>query len=244
MNIPKWASMAEQLGLDTIDLSVLITRHDNTKPEFPVDTVATYTDFTNPDETVRESEFSSFMEDVRDCNTVGAQYLRVTAGQAHPQTSIGQGLNWAEKYLRRATEFAGLGNVRLLFENHSKPGVWSYYDFAGEPEIYFELVKRLESTKIDLLFDTANACYYKQDPVRMLERIFPRVRRIHVADIIAGEHLRPAPIGQGIVPLPEIFKFLKKNKFSGSFSIEEASFNGFEGMKKAVEATRNLWMNA
>ena len=244
MDVAKWAVMAKQLGLDAIDLSVLTTRQDKTKPEMPVDTIATYTDFTHPDETVRENEFSRFMEDARDCAAVGAQYLRVTAGQSHPQTSTGQGLDWAEKYLKRAAEFAESNKVGLLFENHSKPGVWNYYDFAGEPEIYFELIKRLENTKIDLLFDTANACYYKQNPVCMLERIFPRVRRIHISDIIESENLNPVLIGKGIVPLTEIFKSLKRNKFSGAFSIEEASFSGFEGVKKADDTSRNLWLNA
>ncbi|KKR03653.1 MAG: Xylose isomerase domain-containing protein TIM barrel [Candidatus Uhrbacteria bacterium GW2011_GWF2_39_13] len=244
MTVARWTAMAKQLGLDAIDLSVLITRDDKTKPAFSVDSVAAYTDFTHPDEAVRESEFSRFMEDLCDCAAIGAKYLRVTAGQSHPQITIKQGLNWAEKYLRRAAEFAQVHDVGLLFENHSRPGVWQYYDFAGEPEIYFELVERIRDTNIDLLFDTANACFYKQNPVRMLSEIFPKVRRIHVADIVMAETLKPVLIGKGIVPLSDIFCFLKNNNFSGALSIEEASFSGFDGIKKAVDATRNLWNDA
>ena len=243
ITVAEWAALAEQLGLDAIDLSVLITRQDKTKPAFPVDAVAAYTDFTHPDEAVREDEFSRFMEDVCDCAAIGAQYLRITAGQAHPQTTTRQGLNWAEIYLKRAAEFALLHDIGLLFENHSKPSVWQYYDFAGEPEVYFELIERLKNVDIDLLFDTANACFYKQDPVRMLERILHRVQRIHIADIIESENLKPTLIGQGIVPLSVIFEFLKQKDFTGAFSIEEASFSGFDGIKRAVDATRNLWMN-
>jgi sugar phosphate isomerase/epimerase len=244
MDISGWSAMAEKFGLDSIDLSVLITRCDRSIPAFPVDTVATYTDFTHPDKTVRECEFNSFMDDVRDCARIGARYLRVTAGQAHPETSTCSGLDWAAGYLGKAADFAKSENVGLLFENHSKPGVWKYYDFAGEPEIYFELVKRLEGVNIDLLFDTANACFYRQDPVLMLEKIFPRVRRIHVADIAESDDLKPVLIGHGIVPLSEIFGYLGRNGFIGSLSIEEASFCGADGVEKAVRATRCLWRDA
>jgi sugar phosphate isomerase/epimerase len=76
----------------------------------------------------------------------------------------------------------------------------------------------------------------------MLERIYPRVRRIHVADIVESENLKPVLIGQGIVPLAKIFHFLNESGFSGGLSIEEASMDGFDGIRKAVEATRHLWM--
>jgi sugar phosphate isomerase/epimerase len=148
------------------------------------------------------------------------------------------------EYFNRAAAFAGRHGVGLLFENHSKPGVWQYYDFAGEPSVYFEIAGRLSGSAVDLLFDTANACFYKQDPVRMMERIFAKMRRIHVADIVDSEKLKPVLIGQGIVPLSGIFGFLKRGSFSGALSIEEASFNGPDGVRAAVETTRHLWMNA
>jgi sugar phosphate isomerase/epimerase len=209
-----------------------------------VDTVVTYTDFTHPDAAFRESEFDKFKTDIETAVLFKAAYLRLTSGKAHPETSRSKGIELTLAYFKRAAEFADKNGVGLLFENHSKPGVWQYYDFAGAPEIYFDIAGRLAGTAVDLLFDTANACFYKQDPVRMLERIFARVRRIHVADIIASDNQKPVLIGQGIVPLSIIFKFLKQTDFSGGLSIEEASFNGIAGVKKAFETARDLWINA
>lgn len=254
-SIPDWGDIAGNIGLDAIDLSVLMTRpldahalgaaaSELKERGMPVDTVVTYTDFTHPDAACREREFDRFKADIEAAVLFGAAYLRITAGQAHPATGRRKGLELTIAYFNRAAEFAGKSGVKLLFENHSKPGVWQYYDFAGTPEVYFDIAGRLAGTKIDLLFDTANACFYKQPPLQMIERIFARVRRIHVADIITGKHLKPAPIGRGIVPLSGIFKFLKQAGFSGALSIEEASFNGFDGIKKAVVTTRDLWMNA
>lgn len=244
IDVAEWAAVAANLGLDAIDLSVLITRKDKRNPGFPVDMVAAYTDFTHPDEAVREDEFLQFTKDLLDCVAIGADYFRVTAGQTHPRTSVEQGLNWAERYLRRAAEFAENQGIGLLFENHSKPGVWRYYDFAAEPENYFELIKRLEGANIDLLFDTANACFYNLNPVETLKRIFPRVKRIHVADIVKTGAFKPVLIGDGDVPIKEIFCFLKSNRFDGALSIEEASFTGLNGLEKAIRITRKLWNEA
>ena len=210
----------------------------------PVDTIVTYTDFTHPDAAFREKEFMQCKADIETAVLFEAKYLRLTAGQAHPETDRRRGIELTLDYFNRTAEFAGKNGIGLLFENHSKPGVWQYYDFAGTPEVYFDVVGRLTGTAVDLLFDTANACFYKQSPVRMLERIFERVRRIHVADIIEGETLKPVRIGRGMVPLSGIFKFLKQAGFSGALSIEEASFKGIDGIKKAVEITRDLWMHA
>ena len=255
MSIPDWAALAGKIGLDAIDLSVLMTRRINaaalkaaalelTRLGMPVDTVATYTDFTHPDAAFRESEFDRFKADIETAALFGAKYLRITSGQAHPATTRRNGIELTIAYFKRAAEIAGKSGVGLLFENHSKPGGWQYYDFAGEPEVYFDIAGRLAGMAVDLLFDTANACFYKQPPLRMLERIFARVRRVHVADIVEGKNLKPVLIGRGIVPLSGIFKFLKQADFTGVLSIEEASFDGFDGIKKAVAATRNLWMNA
>ena len=255
IRISDWAKAAQKIGLDAIDLSVLMTRRldapalaaaakDLHRRGLPVDTVVTYTDFTHPDAAVRKSAFDQFKADVAIAVLFQATYLRITAGQAHPATSRRKGIELTVNYFNRAAEFARKNHVGLLFENHSKPGVWPLYDFAGEPAVYLEIVDRLDGIAIELLFDTANACFYKQDPVQMLGKILPRVRRIHVADIKKSAKLKPVLIGQGMVPLWEVFKFLKQANYSGRLSIEEASGNGFAGIQKAVKVTRSLWAKA
>lgn len=247
LSLSDWAKFARDAGLDAIDVSVLMTRPRTSGFDtggMPVDTVATYTDFTHPDAAARESAFDQFKVDVETAVALGAAYLRITAGQAHPGLHPRDGIERTLEYFTRAADFAKPSGVGLLFENHSKPGVWQHYDFGAAPENYYPLTERLTGTPIDLLFDTANACFYHQDPVSMLERIFPKVRRIHIADIIRAEHLKPVLIGSGIVPLTAIFQFLKQSNYSGGLAIEEASFTGLAGIRQAVEITRNLWENA
>lgn len=255
MSIGDWARQGRRLALDAVDLSVLMTRpldaerlrataRELRRIGMPVDTIATYTDFTHPDSKVREDEFAQFQSDIAAAAFLGAKFLRITAGQAHPETSRPDGIARTVEYFSRAAEFASRNGVGLLFENHSKPGVWRHFDFGAETEVYFELLERLRAIRIDLQFDTANACFYRQDPVRMLEGIFPRVRRIHVADIAEAVEFRPVLVGTGIVPLGAVFRLLKARNYSGGLAVEEASFTGFAGIAKAVAHTRSLWAGA
>ncbi len=244
LNVNEWASEAQKLELDAMDLNVFMLRMLKEKPLFPVDTVAAYTDFTHPDSSVREKEFEMFKKDVVKCEEIGAEYFRITAGQAHPGTPVEKGLEWADKYLNLSAEFAGKHDIKLLFENHSKPGAWRHCDFAAGSKVYDEIVRRLRKTPIKLLFDTANAVFYGRDPVCMLDEIFDDVKRIHIADIMSPETFKPVLIGSGCVPLGAVFGFLKKKDYSGGLSIEEASFGGMAGLKKAVDITTELWGNS
>jgi sugar phosphate isomerase/epimerase len=247
--ITDWAKFANEIGLDSIDLSVLITRNikkrELNKLDLPlgIDSIAAYTDFTNPDIKIRENEFDQFKQDIEDAEQLGAKYMRITSGQNYPEIDRETGIALTVKYFVRAAEFAEKSKVKLLFENHSKPGIWQYYDFAGAPDVYFEIVNSITGNNIDLLFDTANALVYTQDPIEMMNKIYSRIKRIHLNDIRRIGILDPVGIGKGVVEFNAIFKYLKDHNYQGALSIEEASFSGLEGIKKAVVAVSNLLNN-
>lgn len=249
ITINEWTDFAYGIGLNTIDLSVLITRNlgkgelKKLDLPLPVDTIATYTDFTNPDMKIRENEFDQFRQDIEDAEQLGAKYLRITSGQDHPEIDRETGVALTVEYFKRAAEFTKGTKVKLLFENHSKPGVWKYYDFAGSPDVYFEIVEHIADSNIDLLFDTANALVYKQDAIEMMNKIYPEIRRIHLNDIRKTGILEPVGIGNGVVDFNEIFKYLKDHNYQGALSIEEASFSGLKGIKKATTTVLNLLNN-
>jgi len=249
ITIADWAEFAGEVGFDAIDLSVLITRLlkkkevECLKLPLPIDTIAAYTDFTHPVEIIRENEFEQLTKDIETAEALGAKYLRITSGQAHPEVNRDQGIEFTVHYFKRAAEFAEKTKVKLLFENHSKPGVWQYYDFAGLPDVYFEIVERITDSNIDLLFDTANALVYKQNPIEMMKKIYPKIKRIHLNDIKKSGFLEPVVIGNGVVDFNAVFKYLKDRNYQGALSIEEASFSGLEGIKKAAVAALNLWNN-
>ncbi len=66
--------------------------------------VTSYPDFTHPDAAQRERELALEQEVVAVAAALGAQYVRVTAGQAHPETGRAEGIAWAIQGLRRLAE--------------------------------------------------------------------------------------------------------------------------------------------
>ena len=44
-----------------------------------------------------------------------------------------------------------------VYENHAKPGAWTYTDFSQPPEIFTEIVRRTADVGLGVNFDTGNA---------------------------------------------------------------------------------------
>ena len=254
LTIKDWAHLGKEIGLDAIDLSmILIKNHtpvyleqirDDIQSEgMAISMMTTYPDLTHPDPLQREREFEYLRHDVALTSYIGAQYLRILAGQAHPETKIDQGISWVIEYFKRISPVAKKFKVKLLYENHSKPAVWNYYDFSYRTEYFRKIVEGIRDTGIGINFDTANTIAYGDDPFTLLQEVVDLVETVHVADIAKKGEVEFVLIGTGIVPLKKIFHFLKKYGFDNWLCIEEASNMGIGGIRKAVNYVRSLWEN-
>jgi len=255
MSLLNWAKTGKSAGLDGIDLSVVLLRNhtpvylEQVNSEFQeaglgVVMVTTYPDFTHPNPTQRKREFEYLRHDIALTANIGAKYLRILAGQAHPQTDIQQGIDWVVDAFCRIAPLARDLGVQLLFENHSKPGAWTYTDFSHPTDIFLTIADAIDDCGIKINFDTGNTLVYGDDPLPVLERIVDRVVTVHAADTACRGKLQPVVIGTGIVPFDDIFKLLRKHGFDGWICIEEASSTGPQGVRKAVEFVRNAWQRA
>ena len=255
MSVAAWARQAAGIGLDAVDLSVLfLERRDNSYLKamrkdiedagLRVAVVNTYPDLTHPDPVARESQLSQLQTDIASIGLLGAQMARVTAGQAHPETRREEGIAWAVEGLTRAVDAAQRAGVRLVFENHSKPGAWPYPDFCYPPDIFLAIAERLAGTPIGILFDTANVVAYGRDPLPVLSAVLDQVVCVHAADTRAPGVFQPVLLGTGAVPFNAIFSILKRAAFDGCISIEEASGLGRNGVARAVEFVRAMWERA
>jgi xylose isomerase len=56
--------------------------------------------FTNPDPVERSCQLSKLVDDVDAAALLGAEYVRVTAGQGYPQVTFEDGVAWASDGLR------------------------------------------------------------------------------------------------------------------------------------------------
>jgi sugar phosphate isomerase/epimerase len=134
--------------------------------------------------------------------------------------------------------------LKLVYENHAKPGAWRFIDFSQATEIFLEIVERTAEISLGLNWDTVNTIAYGDDPIRVLRKVVDRVVNVHVADTFTCGQLKPVLIGTGLVPFEGMFRILRGSGFDGWICIEEASFTGETGVKVAVDFIRHTWDDA
>jgi sugar phosphate isomerase/epimerase len=252
MSVGQWASLGAALKLDGIDLSVLFFKN---KGESYLETIGdeisasglriavvnAYPDLTHPDPAERKRQGEELDIHIRRAGRLGAEMVRVTAGQDHPGINRKDGIAWTIRGIGKALQTAEEAGVKLVYENHSKPGVWKYPDFSWSSDIFLEISGLLQDSRLGILFDTANPVARGEDPLPILEEVIERVCCVHVADTGSFGTLKPVLIGTGVVSFSEIFVRLKKSGYTGWLSIEEASGLGRRGVEKAVSFVRGLW---
>lgn len=255
MTLAEWASCAKELGMDGIDLSVLLIKdrtpvtiaralHEISSQGMNVIMVTTYSDFTHPDETQREREYAYALADIALASSLGAKYLRITAGQDYQWDDEEEALLTVRDYFLRLKPFADQMNIGLLFENHSKPGAWVRPDFIFNTHRFLRLAQLLEGTGIRINFDTANTSACGDDTVETFRKVLPMVETLHVNDIRAIGCTEFVVCGKGVAPIRRIFHEARKAGFDGWVCIEEAGFMGLEGFRQAVDFTRKAWTDA
>jgi sugar phosphate isomerase/epimerase len=251
MSVADWAKLGKRLGLDAIDISILFIpertleqarriRKDVEQAGMSITMMTSYPDFTHPQAQQREIELQAAIHSVQLAAEVGARFLRVTAGQAHPETPLEEGCRWAIEGLNAlVTETAHLG-VQLVYENHAKPGVWQYTDFSQPPQIFLQILDQLDR-RIQVNFDTGNATAFSPQPLALLETVLPRLGSIHASDTARIGALEHVLIGTGKVDYPAIFRCLQNAHWDGWICIEEASYQGEAGIRQAIQFIRSTW---
>jgi len=255
MTVAGWARMGAEIGLDGIDLSVLFLESlepaylDQMREEIEsagthVVMVTSYPDFTNPDPAERERQIELERAYIEAVGRLGAEMIRVTSGQAHPGLKEEDGLRWALKGLKACEDTGQRAGVKLVLENHGKPGCWEYTDFDQPTHIFLALAEGIKDTSIGINFDTANPIAYGDDPLPILEQVIDQVVCIHAADTDTRGALNHVLLGTGLVPFRELFAYLKKAGFDDWICMEENARLGRQGVSDAADFVRTTWENA
>lgn len=255
MSLFEWAQMAGSLGLDGIDISILFVpdrspqnlarlRHQIESIGMHLVMVTSYPDFTHPDPVQRARELALEQQVIEIATLLGAEMVRVTAGQAHPQTGREEGITWATEGLRRLVESTRDSGITLVYENHAKPGAWEYTDFCQPPDIFLEIAENTADVGLGINFDTGNAAAFADDPLELLHAVLPRIISVHASDTNTKGALNHVLLGTGVTPYPAIFAELKKAGWDGWICMEEASFQGKIGVEDATRFIRETWKDS
>jgi sugar phosphate isomerase/epimerase len=251
-SLADWFHFAAELGLDGADVS--IAHIQSREPQYleslrrqaesagiPIVMLVTYSDFTHPDAKERARQIDGLKANIQVAAHLGATFLRVTAGQRHPETQRAEGVDWAVKGLTACLDEAAAAGVTLAYENHTIGYGWTYFDFSQPADIFLEIVARTEGTGLRLLFDTANNLALNDDPLAVLKRVQHRVAVIHVSDIRRAGHFEPVVLGTGVAPLEPIFQQLRDAGFDSWISVEEASRTAEAGFRQAIPYVDQIW---
>ena len=255
MSVGAWARMGAELGLDAIDLSILFVpdrspaavaalRREIEVEGMRVAMITSYPDFTHPDAGQRERELVLAQEVMAVAAGLGAGLVRVTAGQAHPETGMAAGIAWAAGGLSRLVDSTRTFGVTPVYENHAKPGAWTYTDFSQPPEIFTEIVRRTADAGLGVNFDTGNAAAFADDPLALLDEVIHRVVSVHASDTAARGELRHVLLGTGVTPYLALFERLAQAGWDGWICMEEASCQGRAGVEAATSFIRQAWQEA
>ena len=254
-SVADWIQFGAALGLDAVDFSIKFfpkrdaatLRHTiGALEKFNVQScmLACYSDFTHPDPTYRQQELVNLKSDIALAKTLGAKFVRITAGQNHPGIERPVGVQWVIDGFRRALDAAESSGITLAYENHTKGAPWEYWDFSQPTEIFLEILNVLSDTPLGVCFDTANPLVLNEDVLALLDKVIERVVVLHIFDMREAGSFEAVRVGTGASPIPQVFSRMRQAGYDGWLSIEEASRLGKAGFTESVAFVRNAWQRA
>ena len=251
-SVANWIQFGAELGLDAVDFSIkffpkrdaaMLNHTIAALEKFNVQScmIACYSDFTHPDPTQRQQELTNLKADIALAKTLGAKFVRVTAGQNYPGVERTVGVKWVIDGFRRALDEAESHDITLAYENHTKGAPWDYWDFSQPTEIFLEILNALSDTPLGVCFDTANPLVLNEDVLALLEEVIERVVVIHIFDMREAGKFEAVRVGTGASPIPQVFSRMRRAGYDGWLSIEEASRSGKQGFEQSIAYVQNTW---
>ncbi|HIE43926.1 MAG TPA: sugar phosphate isomerase/epimerase [Candidatus Omnitrophica bacterium] len=124
---------------------------------------------------------------------------------------------WRDEAIRRIRELAKIaedGGITMVHENCA--------GWAGEsPENTLEMLDRVNSPALKLVYDTGNVIDHNQDPWDFYSKVKEHIVYVHIKDAIReGDEFKPTYCGEGQGMVKEIIADLKKSNYQGGLSIE------------------------
>lgn len=257
LSLTDWFELARAAGYDGADISV--AHLESLQPAYlrglrsaaasigvQIPMLVTYSDFTHPDPEFRERQKETLKLQIDAASQLGAKCVRLTAGQSHPGVTEEDGLFWAVDGLNDTAAYASRQGVVALYENHVRGSVWSWNDFTQPVHRFCEVALKTlgADSPLRLLFDTANNLALHDDPLNLLPLVADHTEAIHLADIKEPGSFRPVPPGTGTSPHLEILRFFVQRGWEGILSVEEASGNGTDGIRRARAYADRIWTEA
>lgn len=216
--------------------------------------------FTHPDSDERKRQVDKQIEMIRITRRLGGPgaACRVLSGQAYPEVSLEQGVEWVIECIQQCLPAARESNIVLAMENHFKDGYWQYREFAQKMEVFLRIVNAIDEQEyFGVQYDPSNALVAGDDPIELLHAVKHRVKTMHASDrylepgftlddmrqadgtLGYPQGLKHGVTGQGLNDYDQIFQILKSVNYQGWVSIEDG-MNGMEEMIESIDFLKRM----
>ncbi len=201
-----------------------------------------------PDPEARRREVDALRAGVDTALELGTDRVRVFSGEAHPDVSREQGLDYIVEALSVGARYAADLGVTLVLENHGL--------FAGRGDQVKSIIEQVASPGLRANLDTGNFLLVGQSPSDAVRQLAPLVSYVHLKDFrpvgpdfagevyhdLQGNPFSGAVVGQGQVNLRDVLGVLREASYDGWLSLE---FEGPEhpstvGVPQSLEAARAI----
>lgn len=175
---------------------------------------------------------ADFIENIRLAAFFGCEYIVSSIGEAHLENHATASNEIVAQHIKAFIPYLEEENMKLVLEVHGE---------HGDGKILKEIVRLVDSPRVKINYDTANAVFYGGVNVTEdLAGCVDEVAYMHLKDK-AGEQKEwnfPA-LGEGNVDFPAVFEILKENKNQCPFSVEiEFTEKGPENLAEINEAVK------
>ncbi len=139
--------------------------------------------------------------------------------------------------LPRIERFVKEYNIKVAVHNHGPED-----KHFPTPESALEVIRNMDP-RVGLCVDVGHTARAGVDPVASIRRAGSRVLDVHIKDLRdTNKRGSDCPVGEGVLPIVEIFRELKRINYQGSVNLEyeiEAD-NPFLGMAKSFAYMRGV----
>jgi len=165
---------------------------------------------------------------------LAAPYIVMSPGIARPLLPTPK--EWMLKWFRSAMEnlarHAEDRNVKLLVENIP-------FAFLPRADDLMAALGDLPSERIGVIYDVANAVYIREDPIKGLKAVAPRLDLVHLSDTPLDTWRHDA-VGRGVVPFERFGTALRELRYDGPVVLEIISTNPDDEIRESVQALGRL----
>lgn len=203
-------------------------------------------DFVNGSSGVLKDEIERVKKMVDLAKEFGVHVIRHDVGNA-PQNGAKVGISFDSlvdrmaEGCREVTKYAEQQGIATCVENHGF--------FCQDAERVVKLIETVGNPNFGALVDMGNFMCADQDPAYAVALLAPYAKYVHAKDFYfkqgnldnpgecwfqtrAGNYLKGAIVGHGVVPVRQCLSLLKKAGYNGGLSVE------FEGKEDNIEGVR------